>query len=96
MKISELKANTAIPEIELEITSKGEVKEWANARGAGKLCNCAGKDSEGKEVSVTLWNDQIDQVKEGDKIKITTGWCSEFRGDKQVSAGRKGTLEVLK
>lgn len=96
MNVSELKPNTAIDSIELEITSKGETKTWANARGAGKLCNCAGKDSTGKEISVTLWNEQIDQVNEGNKIKITNGWCAEFRGDKQISTGKKGALEILK
>ncbi len=95
MNVSDLKPRTAVPEIELEIVSKGEVREWANEKGTGKVCSCAGKDGTG-EISISLWNEQIDQVKEGDKIKITDGWCSEFRDQKQVSTGRQGTLEVLK
>jgi len=94
MKISELKPRAAVPEIELEIVSKGETREWSNPNGSGTVCNCAGKDDSG-EVAVTLWNEQIEQVKEGDKIKITNGWCSEFRGEKQVSPGRQGSLEVI-
>jgi replication factor A1 len=58
------------------------------------VCACAGKDDTG-EISVSLWNEQIEQVNEGSKIKITDGWCSEFRNEKQVSTGRKGKLEVL-
>lgn len=96
MKVSELKPRSAVPEIELEITSKGEVRQWANERGAGKVCSCAGKDKGGGEISISLWNEQIDQVNEGDKIKITNGWCSEFRGQLQVSTGKQGQLEVVK
>ena len=95
MKVTEVKARQAVPEIELEIVSKGETREWANENGSGKVCSCAGKDDSG-EVSVSLWNEQIDQVNEGDKVKISNGWCSEFRGQLQVSTGKQGALEVLK
>ncbi len=95
MKVSELKPRTAIPEIVLEIVSKGEVREWANDNGSGKVCSCAGKDEDGKEVTVSLWNEQTTQVEEGDKIRITNGWCSEFRGQLQVSTGKQGEIEVL-
>ena len=95
MKVSELKPRTPVPEIELEITSKGEVRDWANENGSGKVCSCAGKDETG-EVKVSLWNEDTGKVNEGDKIKIIDGWCSEFRGEKQVSPGKKGQLEVIK
>ncbi len=95
MLVKDLKPRMAVDEIELEVVSKGEVREFANEKGSGKVCNCAGKDSEGTEVSMTLWNEQIDQVTEGDKVKISNGWTSEFRGDLQIAAGKKGTLEVL-
>ncbi len=96
MNIAELKARTAVPEMKLEITSKGEVRQWANENGQGKVCSCAGKDESGQEVSVSLWNDQIEEVNEGDTVEIKEGWCSEFRGQLQVSTGKKGTLKVLK
>ncbi|MEK6957922.1 MAG: hypothetical protein AABW99_03020 [archaeon] len=95
MKISELKTREPIAEIMLEIVSKGETRQFSTEKGSGKVCSCAGKDDSGEEVSVSLWNEQIDQVNEGDKIKITEGWCSEFRGQKQVSTGKKGNLEVV-
>jgi len=95
MLVKDLKPRMAVEEIELEIVSKGEVREFANERGSGKVCNCAGKDSEGTEISMTLWNEQIDQVNEGDKIKIVNGWTSEFKGTLQVGAGKQGTIEVL-
>lgn len=96
MLVKDLKIKTGFDELVLEIVSKGEVRNFTNFRGSGKVCNAVGLDSEKNEVSVTLWNEQCDQVNEGDKIKITNGWVSEFQGTMQVSTGRNGVLEVLK
>ncbi|MFA5358162.1 MAG: hypothetical protein WC308_04590 [archaeon] len=84
-----------VDEITLEIVSKEEPRGFASAKGSGKVCNAAAKDEEGKEVSLTLWNEQCGQVNEGDKVKITNGWTSEFRGAIQVSTGRNGTIEKI-
>lgn len=95
MNVSELKPRSAVPEITLEIVSKGEPRSFANERGSGKVCSAAGKDEAGEEVNLSLWNEQIDQVKEGSKVKIENGWCSEFQDQKQVSTGKFGKLTVL-
>ncbi len=94
MKVNELKPRAAVDEITLEVVSKGEVRSFANEKGSGKVCNCAAKDETG-EVSLTLWNEQTEEVNEGDNVKIENGWVSEFKGDKQVGTGRNGTLTVL-
>ena len=96
MLVKDLKARAPIAEMELEIVSKAEPRAFASEKGEGTVCNCAAKDKKGVEVSFTLWNDQIGQVNEGDKVKITEGWCSEFRGSLQVSTGKKGKLEIVK
>ncbi|MFH1696955.1 MAG: OB-fold nucleic acid binding domain-containing protein [Candidatus Diapherotrites archaeon] len=94
MKISELSARSEIPELVVEVVSMGETREFANERGSGKVANAAVKDSTG-EVKMSLWNEQIGEVKEGDKIKIENGWCSEFKGELQVGTGKKGTITVV-
>ena len=43
-------------------------------------------------IKLTLWNDQIDQVKVGEKIVIENGWAKEYRGEIQVSTGMFGKL----
>ena len=95
LKVKDLRAKTAVPEIELELVSVGEERKFANERGSGRVASAAGKDDTG-EVKVSLWNEQIDQVGEGDTIKIENGWVSEYQGQKQLSTGRGGTLTVLK
>lgn len=95
MNVSELRAGSGIPELVVEVVSVGETREFANERSSGKVASAAVRDDTG-EVRMSLWNEQIEQVKEGDKIKLENGWCSEFRGETQVGTGRNGTIKVLK
>jgi replication factor A1 len=94
MKVSQLRPRMGNVFIELEVVSKGEIREFASAKGSGKVCSAAGKDDTG-EVQVSLWNEQIDQVNEGQKIRIENGWVSEYKGQLQLSTGKFGTLHVL-
>ena len=95
MQISELKARQGKVELEAEITQKGEVRTFDKFGKPGRVCNATIKDDSG-EMKLTLWNDEMDTVKVGDKIKISNGYVNEFQGEKQLSAGRFGKLEVLK
>ncbi len=94
MKVQQLRPRMGNVFIELEVVSKGEPRAFASAKGEGKVCNVAGKDETG-EVQVSLWNEQIDQVNEGTKIRIENGWVSEYKGQLQLSTGKFGTLHVL-
>ncbi|MCW4006425.1 MAG: OB-fold nucleic acid binding domain-containing protein [Candidatus Bathyarchaeota archaeon] len=46
-------------------------------------------------IKLTLWNEQIDQVQEGDKIKIENGYITSFKGEIQLNVGKYGKLTVL-
>ncbi len=92
MKTTELKANSPVEELVVKLI---EVQEPRQVRdGALKVANAIGQDDSGN-VTLTLWNDDIEKVKTGDTIKITKGWVGEYQGNLQVSAGKFGTLEVI-
>lgn len=95
MKISELQERQGKIDVEAEVTEKGDVREFQKFGRAGRVCNAKVKDASG-EITLVLWNDEVDMVKVGDNIKITNGYCSEFKGEKQLTAGRFGKLEVVK
>ena len=42
-----------------------------------------------------MWNEQADQVNVGDTVKISNGWVGEYQGEKQLSTGKFGKLEVV-
>lgn len=94
MKVNELQPKQGSVDIELEITAVDEPREFQKFGMTGRVANATGKDDTG-EIKVTLWNEQIDQVKAGDKIKITKGYVNEWQGEKQLTTGKFGQLEVL-
>jgi len=49
-------------------------------------------------IKLCLWNEQIDSVAAGDTVQIENAQASMFRGERQLSLGKKGTLNngVLK
>jgi replication factor A1 len=96
MKVSEVRPESKVDVIELTIREKGTVRDFSSRSGSsGKVCDAKAVDADGTEVSVSLWNEEIDRVKANDRIRITNGWAREWRGNIQVSAGRFGKLEVL-
>jgi replication factor A1 len=94
MKISELQPKQGKIDIEVEVVKIDEPREFEKFGQKGKVTNATVKDDSG-EIKMTLWNDEIDQVKEGGKIKITNGYVNEYQGEKQLTAGRFGKLETV-
>ena len=94
MQIKEVKANQGKIDVEGVIISKDPIREFNKFGKVGRVCNAMLEDDSGK-IKLTLWNDEIEKVNVGDKIKITNGYCSEFQGEKQLSAGKFGKLEKI-
>jgi replication factor A1 len=46
-------------------------------------------------LRMSLWNAEIDRVSIGDTVQINNGRVRTFRGELQVSLGRKGRLQVV-
>jgi len=51
-------------------------------------------DETGK-IKLCLWNEQIDSVAAGDTVQIENARTSTFRGERQLSLGKKGTLNNI-
>ncbi len=82
-------------QIEAKVTEVGPVREFQKFGRPGRVCTARIKDESG-ECSLSLWNEQVDQVKEGDTVVISDGYASEWQGQLQVTTGRNGTLEIKK
>lgn len=94
MKISELKSGQGKVDIEAEIVSAGEPKAFNKFGKELKMIETMVKDDSG-EIKMTFWNEDTAKVAVGKKIKVTNGYVTEFKGEKQLSAGKFGKLEVL-
>jgi len=94
MNISDLKTGQGSVEVEAEVTEIEEPRTFNKFGREIRVCNATVKDDSGN-VKLTLWNDDIEKVSVGDKIKITNGYVNEFQGEKQLTTGKFGKLEVL-
>jgi replication factor A1 len=94
MKISELKTKQGNVDIEVEVKSIEEPRSFNKFGKELRVANALVADDSG-EIKLTLWNDEIDKVSVGSKVKITNGFVNEFQGEKQLTAGKFGKLEVM-
>jgi len=92
-KISELTPDMKGVEIEAKILEISEPRQ-VRSRTTGKPLRVAEAmivDETGT-IALTLWNDQIRQVKINDKIRINNGYVTSFRGQKHLNVGRYDPL----
>ena len=94
MAIKDLEVRQGNVDVVVEVIEKGEVREFEKFGKTGRVCNAKVKDESG-EIKLSLWNEQIDQVNVGDKVHVTNGYVSEFQGEKQLTTGKFGKLEVV-
>jgi len=94
MKIAEIKANQGKIDIEAAVIDKSEVRD-INKYGKNLRVSTAIIQDDSGKIKLSLWNNEIDNVNVGDKIKISNGYASEFKGEKQLTAGKFGKLEVV-
>jgi len=94
MEIKDIQANQGKIDIVVEIVELGEPKTFDKFGKSGKVANGKVKDDSG-EITMTFWNEQCDLVKQGMKIHIINGWCSEYKGEKQLGTGKFGRLEIV-
>lgn len=94
MKISELKANQGKVDLEADVVDVGETRSFIRFGRALRVANATVKDDSGN-IKLTLWNDDVDRVKTGDRVKVTNGFVKEFQGELTLTSGREGKLEVV-
>ena len=93
MKISELTVRQGNVDVEGEITEVEEPRNFNKFGRELRVANAILKDDSGT-VKLTLWNDEVDKFKAGDKVKVTNGYVNEFQGEKQLTAGKFGKMEL--
>ena len=94
MAIKDLEVKQGNVDIVVDIVDAGEVREFEKFGKKGRVATAVAKDETG-DIKLSLWNEQIDKVKAGDKVHITNGFVSEWQGEKQLTTGRMGNLEIV-
>ncbi|MFH1393528.1 MAG: OB-fold nucleic acid binding domain-containing protein [Candidatus Micrarchaeota archaeon] len=93
MKISELSPGTGSVNLDAEVVSIEEPREINKYGRKLRVANATIKDDSGT-ITLVLWNDEIDKIKEGNKIKIENGYVNEWQGNPQLTLGKFGKMTV--
>jgi len=81
--------------VTVKVVSKGQPRETVSRRDGSthRVVDALVGDETGS-VFLTLWDDNIDKVNEGDTINVKNGYVSLFRGSMRLNIGRYGSLET--
>ncbi|MFA4946018.1 MAG: OB-fold nucleic acid binding domain-containing protein [Candidatus Micrarchaeia archaeon] len=94
MKISELSPGIGNVELEAEIVGVEAPREINKMGRNLRVANVTLRDDSGT-ITLVLWNDNIEKVKEGDRVKITNGYVNTWQDKPQLTLGKFGKIEVL-
>ena len=94
MELKELQTGQGDVEVEVTIKELEEAREFNKFGRDLKVRNAVIEDSSGS-MKLTLWNDDVNKYKVGDKIKVSKGYVNEFQGEKQLTSGKFGTIEKV-
>lgn len=94
LKINDLKDGMRRVDVEGTILDKSEPRT-VNLRAGGQatVVECTIKDDSGS-IKLSLWDDLIDKVNVGDRVRIENGYVNSFRGELRLNVGRYGRLFV--
>ena len=92
VNISELNAGQGNVDVEGTVNEVGEKRTFNKFGKELTVVNAMLKDDSGS-IKLSLWNEDADRFKEGDKIKIINGYVTEFQGEKQLTSGKFGRIE---
>ena len=94
-KINELKTGDREVNLTASIDSISEPRTVnLRAGGTAQVADAIISDETGN-IKLSLWDDQIRSVKEGDMISIENGYTQSFRGENSLNIGRYGKLKKL-
>lgn len=93
MKAKDVKSGMRNLSLNLKVVEKEEPHTFETDKGEGRVATAICEDNSGK-IKVSLWNEDIEKVEVGDRIKIENGYSRLFKDEVHVSAGKYGELKV--
>ncbi|MEM2210414.1 MAG: OB-fold nucleic acid binding domain-containing protein [Nitrososphaerales archaeon] len=95
LKIRELRDGMRRVDVEGEISEISEPR-IVNLRAGGqaRVADAMLQDDTGS-IKLSLWDEQIDKVSVGSRVRIENGYINSFRGEVRLNVGKYGKLHVL-
>ncbi|MHA1125814.1 MAG: hypothetical protein ACTSO7_08515 [Candidatus Heimdallarchaeota archaeon] len=80
--------------IKVRVVAKGEPRSVKTKYGMSRVCDVKVGDETGT-VTLSLWGAKINDVKFGDLLEFTDGYCNVWQGKPQLSIGRDGEMKIV-
>ena len=94
-KVGNLNPRSSRLNLTVKVASKNPVREIVSRRdGSSHRVTEALVGDETGSVLLTLWDDDIEKVNEGDVLDINNGYVTLFRGSMRLNIGRFGSFEA--
>ena len=96
-KVGELTPQSRAVNVTAKVVSKSEIREIPMGRdgSAHKVCDALVGDETGA-IYLTLWDDNIEKVKENDTVRVENGYVTLFKGNMRLNIGKYGKLDLAK
>jgi len=92
MKISELKAGMRNVSVTGKIDSVGEPRTVnLKAGGTNNVADAVISDESGS-IKLSLWGDDINKIRPGDRVSVENGYINTFKGENSLAVGKFGKL----
>tara|TARA_B100000424_G_C22936938_1_gene498536 strand:+ start:1837 stop:2199 length:363 start_codon:yes stop_codon:yes gene_type:complete len=92
--VKDLKPNRPVRRLDLIILRIYPRRMIYSEKYTGPVAAACGRDETGL-VGIVLWNEQIDNIRIGDIVRLESGWCQMRDGELVVSTGFNGKLRVI-
>jgi ssDNA-binding replication factor A large subunit len=92
VKISELKPLENNLNVVFKVTKKLNERQVKNRTGeTQRICEFTISDPTGS-ITLTLWNEDIDNIKSDKVYKLSNGYANVFKNSLQLSKGKNGSI----
>lgn len=89
ISINEAKNQRSNIDVEGTIQDKSDPRTVNTRYGEARVCDAYLVSGEEK-IKISLWDKDIDKVKNGDEVQITGGYTNTFRNEVQLNIPRNG------
>ncbi|HUK50766.1 MAG TPA: hypothetical protein VLV18_07000 [Terriglobales bacterium] len=94
VKVSELGPYSKQVNTTVKVVQKGEARETVSRQdGTTHRVLDALVGDESGAIYMTLWDENIDKVNEGETVNVKNGYVRPFKGSMRLNIGRYGALE---
>ena len=94
MNIADVKRGMSNISLKAKVIDISEAREVMTRFGRRNVADATLEDETG-QISMSLWQDQIERVSVGNTLEVSGAFVTEFRGKLQLSIPKTGKIEVI-